>query len=210
MDWLTQGGKQTTIHLVKGIAMLNKLSQITLACGASWLLAGTAQAADGQIQFTGSVTDNACTITTGDVNKSVTMDAVRIADFGATVGSTAKPKEFSISLDNCSFATMKNVAITFSGQQDASDPTLLGLTGENQVKGIAIKIADARNGNAVPLNAATADYKLRAQSNTFNFTAAYVRTAADVTTGTGDAAVTTSGIGTGQVNALASFDVTYK
>jgi major type 1 subunit fimbrin (pilin) len=37
-----------------------------------------------------------------------------------------------------------------------------------------------------------------------------VRTAADVTTGTGDAAVTTSGIGTGQVNALASFDVTYK
>lgn len=190
--------------------MLNKLSQITLACGACWLLAGTVQAADGQIQFNGSVTDNACTITTGDVNKSVTMDPVRIADFGPTVGATAKPKEFSISLDNCSFATKKNVAITFSGQQDASDPTLLGLTGSSQVKGIAIQIADARTGNKVPLNTATADYDLRTQTNTFDFTAAYVRTVADVTTGTGDAAVTTSGIGTGQVNALASFDVTYK
>ena len=190
--------------------MLNKLSQITLACGACWLLAGTAQAADGQIQFTGSVTDNACTIKTGDESKSVTLDPVRIADFGKTVGATAKPKAFSISLDNCSTATKKNVAITFSGQEDASDSTLLGLTGENQVTGIAIKIADARTGNAVPLNTATADYDLRAMSNTFNVTAAYVRTAADVTTGTGDDAVTTSGIGTGQVNALASFDVTYK
>ncbi len=87
--------------------MLNKLSQITLACGACWLLAGTAQAADGQIQFTGSVTDNACTIKTGDESKSVTLDPVRIADFGKTVGATAKPKAFSISLDNCSTATKK-------------------------------------------------------------------------------------------------------
>lgn len=190
--------------------MLNKLSQLTLACGACWLLAGTAQAADGQIEFTGSVTDNACTITTGDVNKSVTLDAVRIADFQSTVGSTAKAKKFTISLDNCSFATKKNVAITFSGQQDANDSTLLGLTGENQVKGIAIQIADARDGKKLPLNTPTADYDLRAQSNTFDFTAAYVRTVADTTTGEGDDAVTTSGIGTGQVHALASFDVTYK
>ena len=192
--------------------MLNKLSQITLACGACWLLAGTAQAADGQIEFTGSVTDNACTITTGDVNKSVTLDPVRIADFAPTVGSvlTDKAKPFSISLDNCSTATRKNVAITFSGQQDSTDPTLLGLTGENQVRGIAIQIADARNGNKLPLNTPTADYDLRAQSNTFDFTAAYVRTVADTTTGEGEDAVTTSGIGTGQVHALASFDVTYK
>ncbi|MCF5722321.1 fimbrial protein [Pseudomonas syringae] len=191
--------------------MLNTLSKFTLACGACWLLASTcAQAADGQIEFTGTVTDNACTIKTGDANKSVTLDPVRIADFGPTVGAVAKEKAFSISLDNCSIATKSNVAITFSGQQDRNDPTLLGLTGENQVRGVAIQIADTRTGNKVPLNQATADYDLRAQSNTFDFTAAYVRTIADTTSGEGADAVTTSGIGTGQVYALASFDVTYK
>lgn len=191
--------------------MFNALSKYTLACGACWLLAGTAaHAADGQIEFTGSVTDNACTITTGDVSKSVALDPVRIADFGTNVGATAKKNAFSISLDNCSFATKRSVAITFSGQQDASDASLLGLTGENQVRGIAIQIADARTGKILPLNTPTDDYNLRTQSNTFDFTAAYVRTAADETTGEGVDAVTTSGIGTGQVHALASFDVTYK
>jgi major type 1 subunit fimbrin (pilin) len=189
--------------------MLNKLSKYTLAFGAYWLLASTAaQAADGQIEFTGSVTDNACTITTGDVNKSVTLDPVKISDFGPTVGAAAKAKEFSISLDNCSTATRKNVAITFSGQQDGIDSSLLGLTGENQVRGIAIQIADARTGNKLPLNSPTADYDLRPQSNTFDFTAAYVRTIADTKNEEGE--VTASGIGTGQVYALASFDVTYK
>lgn len=191
--------------------MLKKLSQLTLACGACWLLAGTAQAADGQIEFTGSVTDNACTITTGDVNKSVSLEQVRIADFGTAVGSVLKDKAkpFSITLDNCSTETRKNVAITFSGQQDATDPTLLGLTGENQVRGIAIQIGD-RDGKKIDLNKPSADFDLRAQNNTLDFTAAYVRTVADTTVGTGDEATTTSGIGTGQVHALASFDVTYK
>ena len=191
--------------------MLNKLSKLTLAFGACWVMTATcAQAADGQIEFNGSVTDNACTIKTGDANKSVTLEPVRIADFAAAVGSVAKEKAFTISLDNCSMATKKNVAITFSGQQDANDSTLLGLTGQNQVRGVAIQIADSRTGKKLPLNTPTADYDLRIQSNTFDFTAAYVRTLADTTTGTGEDEVTTSGIGTGEVYALASFDVTYK
>ena len=133
--------------------MLKKLSQLTLACGACWLLADTAQAADGQIEFTSSVTDNACTITTDDVNKSVSLDAVRIADFAPTMDSvlTDKARLFSISLDNCIAATRKNVVTTFSGQQDSSDSTLLGLAGENHVRGLAIQIANARNGNKLPL-----------------------------------------------------------
>jgi major type 1 subunit fimbrin (pilin) len=189
--------------------MLNTLGKYTLACGTCWLLASTAaQAADGQIEFTGSVTDNACTITTGSTNKSVPLEPVQISAFGPNVGAPAGEKNFSISLDNCSTATRKNVAITFSGQQDANDPTLLGLTGENQVRGIAIQISDARTGNKLPLNEPTADYDLRPQSNTFNFVAAYVRTVAD--TKDEEDGVTESGIGTGQVYALASFDVTYK
>ncbi|PVZ12671.1 MULTISPECIES: fimbrial protein [unclassified Pseudomonas] len=190
--------------------MFHSLSKLTLACGMGCLLAGTAFADGGQIVFTGSVTDNACTISTNDVNKSVSLDPVRIADFGNVVGAKAKPRSFSLSLDNCSLETRRNAAITFSGQPAATDSTLLGLTGENQVKGIAIQIDDARTGTKVALNTPTADYALRSQTNTFDFVASYVRTALDVTVGQGDDAVTTPGIGTGQVNALATFDVTYK
>lgn len=190
--------------------MLNTLSKLTLACGATCLLASGASFADsGQVVFTGTVTDNACTISTADVSKSVSLDPVRIADFANTVGSKAKPKSFSLNLENCSTNAKKSVAITFSGQPDATDATWLGLKGSNQVKGIAIQIDDARNGSKVALNAPV-EYALRNQENTFDFTASYVRTALDTTVGSGDDAVTTSGIGTGQVNALATFDVTYK
>lgn len=190
--------------------MLKNLGKYTIACGASCLLlaAANVQAADGQIEFTGSVTDNACTINTNSVNRSVELGQVRIADFGPAVGDAAGGNTFSISLDNCSTTTRKNVAIRFSGQQDAVDSTLLGLTGENQVKGVAIRINDQRTGNQVALNMPTSDYELRPQSNTFDFSAEYVRTAVDTKNSDGD--ITASGIGTGQVYALASFDVIYK
>ncbi|MBI6853151.1 type 1 fimbrial protein [Pseudomonas cichorii] len=191
--------------------MRNSLSKFTLACGTCCMLASAVSFADsGQIVFTGSVTDNACTINTNDAKKSVSLDPVRISEFANQVGAKAMPKTFSLSLDNCSVQTRRNVAIKFSGQPDAQDSSLLGLTGENQVKGVAIQIDDARTGSKVPLNTATSDYALRTQSNTFDFIASYVRTALDTTTGEGDNQVTTPGIGTGQVSALATFDVTYK
>lgn len=190
--------------------MLNNIVRYPSLCATSLLmiLATTAHAADGQVEFTGSVSDNACTITTDSVNKAVSLGQVQLSSFAAEVGSTANSTPFSISLENCSTATKKNVAITFSGQQDVTDATLLGLTGSNQVAGLAIQINDARTGSKLPLNTPTTDYVLRPQSNTYDFTAAYVRTAAD-TLGS-DGSVTASGIGTGQVYALASFDVTYK
>ena len=189
--------------------MLNALNKYTLTIGTSWLLAGAAaHAADGQIEFIGSVTDSACTITTSNANKTVSLDPVQLSSFGPEVGSVAGEKAFSITLDNCSTATLKKASITFDGQQDISDSTLLGLIGDNQVPGIAIRISDARTGTKIALNEPTADYALRSQSNTFDFKAAYVRTIAD--TKDSDGKVTQSGIGTGQVHALANFVVSYK
>lgn len=83
-----------------------------------------------------------------------------------------------------------------------TDATVLGMTGENQITGVGIQINDARTGSKLALNTASLDYVLRPQGNTFDFTASYVRLAADVDE--------VSAIGTGKVNALASFDVTYK
>ena len=191
--------------------MLHKMGKISALCGSSLLAlmaATSANAADGQVEFTGTVNDNACTINSESVKKSVDMGQVRIADFANTVGSTAGETPFSISLENCSGSTLKNASIKFSGQQAATDATVLGMVGSNQVKGLGIQIADARTGDKLPLNTASTDYVLRPQSNTFDFTASYVRLVAD--TPGADGAPDTRGIGTGTVNALATFDVTYK
>ena len=191
--------------------MFQKIGKYTALCGSSMLIvmaAATAQAADGQVEFTGVINDNPCTINSESVKKSVDMGQVRIADFASTVGSTAGATPFSISLENCSGPTLKNASIKFSGQQAASDATVLGMVGSNQVSGVGIQIADARTGDKLPLNTASTDYVLRPQSNTFDFTASYVRLVAD--TPAAEDAPATRGIGTGTVNALATFDVTYK
>ena len=193
--------------------MFQKIGKYTALCGSSLLIAmaaATAQAADGQVEFTGTINDNACTINSESVKKAVDMGQVRIADFPNTVGAvaTAGATPFSISLENCSGSTLKNASIKFSGQQSGTDATVLGMTGDNQVSGVGIQINDARTGNKLPLNTASNDYVLRPQSNTFDFTASYVRLVAD-TEASGDTPGV-RGIGTGKVNALASFDVTYK
>ena len=193
--------------------MFKKFGQYTALCGSSLLIAmaaATAQAADGQVEFTGTINDNACTINSESVKKAVDMGQVRIADFPNTVGAvaTAGATPFSISLENCSGSTLKNASIKFSGQQSGTDATVLGMTGENQVSGVGIQINDARTGNKLALNTASNDYVLRPQSNTFDFTASYVRLVADTEASEDTPGV--RGIGTGKVNALASFDVTYK
>ena len=193
--------------------MLHKMGKLSALCGSSLLVlmaATSANAADGQVEFTGTVNDNACTINSESVKKAVDMGQVRISDFPNTVGAvaTSGSTPFSISLETCSGSTLKNASIKFSGQQASSDATVLGMTGENQVPGLGIQINDARTGNKLALNTASTDYVLRPQSNTFDFTASYVRLVADVA-GVGEAPGT-RGIGTGKVNALATFDVTYK
>ena len=193
--------------------MFQTIGKYTALCGSTLLIAmaaATAQAADGQVEFTGVVNDNACTINSESVKKSVDMGQVRIADFPNTVGAvaTSGATPFSISLENCSGSTLKNASIKFSGQQSGTDATVLGMTGDNQVSGVGIQINDARTGNKLALNTASNDYVLRPQSNTFDFTASYVRLVAD-TEASGDTPGV-RGIGTGKVNALASFDVTYK
>ena len=160
------------------------------------------------MEFTGKIVDSPCTVQSESVNKAVDLGQVRISDFESAVGSTAGSTPFSLTLENCNVATLKNASIMFSGQQAATDNTVLGMVGEQQVAGVGIRINDARTGNKLALNTASNDYTLRPLSNTFDFTATYVRLALDTPAEGENPAV--SSIGTGQVNALASFDITYK
>lgn len=187
-----------------------KYSVLSCAALVASFLATATHAADGQIEFTGVVNDNACTINSQSITQSVDMGQVRIADFPNTVGALAtnEATPFSISLENCSGPTMRNATVKFSGQPAATDSTILGMVGTNQVPGLGIQIADARTGAKLPLNTESTAYTLRPLSNTFDFTASYVRLVADTVDGEGE--VTSRGIGTGRVNALASFDISYQ
>ena len=52
--------------------MFQKIGKYTALCGSSLLIvmaAATAQAADGQVEFTGTINDNACTINSESVKK---------------------------------------------------------------------------------------------------------------------------------------------
>jgi major type 1 subunit fimbrin (pilin) len=191
--------------------MFQKMVKCTVLCTSSLLIlmaAATAKAADGEVEFTGKIVDSPCTIQSESVNKAVDMGQVRTSDFANTLGSNAGSTPFSLTLENCNIATLKNASIQFSGQESATDSTVLGMVGDQQVAGVGIQINDARTGKKLALNTASTDYKLRPLSNTFDFTAAYVRLIVD-TEAVGETPAVV-GIGTGKVNALASFDITYK
>ena len=192
--------------------MFQTIGKSTVLCTSSLLIlmaaATTANAADGKVEFTGKIVDSPCTVQSESVSKAVDLGQVRISDFESVVGSTAGSTPFSLTLENCNVATLKNASIKFSGQQAATDATVLGMVGENQVAGVGIQINDARTNKKLSLNTASTDYKLRPLSNTFEFSASYIRLIAD-TPAVGDK-VAVLGIGTGKVNALASFDITYK
>lgn len=74
----------TPNFLQRASLMFQTIGKYTALCGSTLLIAmaaASAQAADGQVEFTGVVNDNACTITSESVKKSVDMGQVRIADF---------------------------------------------------------------------------------------------------------------------------------
>ncbi|UNM20060.1 type 1 fimbrial protein [Pseudomonas sp. ArH3a] len=190
--------------------MFNKMGKYSALCGSSLLIlmaAANVQAADGEVEFTGSITDGACTITGSSVKQAVKLPQVRVADFANTVGATTGKTPFSISLEDCSTETKKNASITFSGVAAATDPDVLGMTGENRVGGVGIQIGN-KAGEKLALNTASVDHLMTVGSNTFDFSAAYVRLVADVPASDGVPAQVN--MGTGIVNALATFDVSYK
>ncbi|WP_157971339.1 fimbrial protein [Dyella sp. C9] len=75
----------------------------------------------------------ACSITTGTANQTVNLPKASVADFAAT-GTTAKPTNFTISLENC--VTQTAVSMQLDGSTVA--PTVLSSSGSAQGVGIQL------------------------------------------------------------------------
>lgn len=154
---------------------------ITIAC--FMLAPGSAMAADGTINFTGSITDQTCTVDSGSQNLNVNLGNVAQTALNGAAGMKAAPTRFTLSVSGCP-DTVTGANVKFDGTSDGVNQNLLALDGGTGIAtGVGIEIAD-KNGTAIPLHTASPDYTLAAGANSLDFIARYVSTGAAVTTGT--------------------------
>lgn len=147
-----------------------------------------AQAADGTIKFTGNITDAACTVDTSSASQNVNLGTVSASAF-ATVGATAAPTKFSINLTDCP-ETVTKASVKFDGLVNTVNSDLLALNTDSTATGVGIAIYEADSSTKLPLLTASLPQTIDSAAgatNTLNFVAKYMSTAAKVAAGTANA-----------------------
>jgi len=147
-------------------------------------------AADGTINFTGSIRDTACTVNTSSATQTVNLGTVAASSFGAA-GTQASATRFTINLTSCPTA-VTSASIRFDGPLASGNSSLLGLTsGTGVATGVGIGIYEQNSTTLIPVGQASALVTLSSTgTNALNFIAKYVSTAATVGAGTANAAAT--------------------
>ncbi|ENU1227412.1 MULTISPECIES: fimbrial protein [Providencia] len=120
--------------------------------------------ASGTINFTGEITDIACTVDSNSKNLNVDLGKVSVKSL-ATQGEVAGLKDFTIKLVDC--PANSKVTVQFSGTRDTSDRDILAI---NQAAGVANNVGIAlfekdattqiklfENSKQVELNGSTVD-----------------------------------------------------
>ncbi|SPX81834.1 Type-1A pilin [Morganella morganii] len=155
---------------------------IAVLAAAGIMSTAGALAADGQINFVGTITDTSCTVTNDPSNPlTVTLGTVSKNAFTGT-GSTAAPTKFAIELTDCPI-TATSAVVKFDGTSANSDNSALKLTQDVDVAtGVGIQLSDA-TGAVVPLYTASNLYNLSEGTNQLDFVARYLALADTVTAG---------------------------
>ncbi|WP_454889850.1 fimbrial protein [Serratia quinivorans] len=175
-----------------------KLNKIMLAAAMTLGTVSMAHAADqghGKVTFTGSIIDAPCSIAPESIDQ--TVDLGQISNAALKDSGQSTPKNFSISLEDCSFGTpaAKNkVQVTFTGMESLAANGLLGITGNAKGASVAITQAD---GSVIALGKPTKAQVLQDGNNTLSF-AAYMQ---------GDGATAT--ITEGDFQAVTDFTLAY-
>ncbi len=174
-----------------------------------YCIAVHAVAADGEINFTGSITANTCSVSVGDLNggagSNVSLGNVPslslkktgdIAGAGAFALTVSSPLAQEGGTDQCVLSG-KTATVRFLSMNGAAGPNgewlaLEGAGGDDVAKNVAVQIRDAQ-GKDVQLGQASSEYADLTQP--LRFTANYIATG-ETTPGT--------------ANAKASFSVDYK
>lgn len=177
-----------------------KVSNVALSIGlACSLIAGAATAKDSTattdsttVTFHGTITEVPCTLDSGSADQTVELGHIASSQLEKKGQSTAK--NFNFALSGCDVTSKKTVAVTFNGQADSADPTLLALaSGDASGAGIAINSGDKQ----LPLGTASSAQTLATGNNTLTFSA-YLK-------GDGASAVTA-----GEFSAVSNVTFTYQ
>ena len=148
-------------------------------------------AADGTVNFTVSIVDQACVVDIG-TNDTMTVDLGNVAKSSFTASGDESPEtKFTLTLKSCP-ETITSARVKFDGLNDATNSSLLALTPEQGVaKGIAITLRTADKAG-LGLNAVS-DYSYPLVStgeNTLDFYSAYRSTSDTVVAGKANAVAT--------------------
>lgn len=153
-------------------------------------------AAEGTVNFTGEIIDEACTVDIGSSDSlSVSLGKVAKSSFSAT-GDDASTTKFTMTLKDCP-AAVTAAQVKFDGTHDATDSSLLALTDETGVAtGVAIALMTADKADLGLYAVNDYSYTLAADTeNKLDFYAAYRSTSDTVVAG--------------KANAVATFSINY-
>lgn len=128
------------------------MRRLQLICAMLAAMAATpAFAADANLNFTGTILQPSCDVSSSSLDQTVNLGTALIANFGS-VGSTANPTAFNLSLLNCAAGTI--VSMTVAGTMDTV-ASVLQNTGTATKVGVQILQAGsvgATSGTPVTLN----------------------------------------------------------
>ena len=149
----------------------------------------TASAADGTINFTGTILDSACTVNTASASQTVNLGNIQRTAFKAA-GDVAAPTRFNIVLENCP-NTVRSASVKFDGAANPANQNILALTSGQTAQGVGVALFEADGITAIPLSTQSAQMTLEnvgeTNRNVMTFVAKYQATQAAVVAGTANA-----------------------
>lgn len=152
-----------------------------------------ANAADGVISFTGSITGTACVVDTSAIAQPVNLGTVATTAFSGGSGATAAAKRFNIVLKSCP-ASISNASIRFDGITDTINPSILALSNGQTASNVGVAIYE--QDNLIPVGSASSSVALEEDvDNTLTYFAKYMATGA---------------VGAGTANSSTAFTVIYQ
>ncbi|AXH63189.1 fimbrial protein [Providencia huaxiensis] len=161
----------------------------SLIAATSIVAVNNALAADGTIDFTGEIIDQACELAAGSDALKVNLGQVSKKAL-PNAGSTAAATKFTIKLINCP-ATVTTASVKFDADSYIGDDEVIKLKEETGVAtGVGIQITDDTN-KIVPLFTASKAYPLQQNvENNLDFRARYIAKSDTVTPGPANATAT--------------------
>lgn len=166
---------------------MNKKVMATALLVSSAIASFASQAADGTINFTGNITDTACTVTPATANQSVNLGTIKSDGFSGA-GSVSAPAKFSVVLSSCP-TTYTAASVRFDGPTATGNSNLLALSpAADAATGVALGIYESDASTAIPVGTSSVAKTLATGGDTtLDFFAKYVATADKVTAGTANA-----------------------